>query len=198
MSKNIVILGIGAAVLILGLGIFLYSPKNDTSPLTSMKQTSTNSVEEDITIKKQTKSSSSIKKEKKKAKPQRKIDPSIKAATIDHYHTYLIQVVDENPEDRNIKLEKDPSSYTYIEGKVSGKEFVMRVPKVVLDKPDVKLRITHLETKESKTLDASFLSEAASLEQGSQFRVDIDFDHPDNIQTQTKMPEERSPFPGIR
>jgi hypothetical protein len=204
MNKNFVIIGIGAAALLVVLGLFLFSPKSDISSLQPLEQTSASSASKhlSITIKEHEKMASAIKTTKKKAeskkRPKKKRDPSIKAATIDHYHTYLIELIDKNPEDRDIKLQKEPDTYTYIEGKVSGKEFVMRVPKAVLDKPGVKLKIVDLKTKKSKMIDASFLSEAASLPRGSQFRVDIDFDHPDNIQTDTKLPEEHPAFPGLQ
>ena len=204
MNKNIVLLGLGAIALVLVGALFLFSPQKEhvslTQPLSS--QTSKNRENIDITYQKEnpkTGDNKSSKHQDIKSKPKpKKIDPSIKATTIDHYNTYLIQLIDKNPEDKDLKIENKPGSYVYVEGKVDGKEYVLKVPKAVATRPGIKLKITNLKTKKSIELDASFLSESASLPIGSTYRANIDTHNPNNIQTDIELPEENPAFPTFR
>ena len=205
MNKNIVLLGLGAIAFVLVGGLFLFSPQKEhvlllTQSLSS--QTSTNKENITITYQKENQKSNDDQHSKyhnitSKPRPK-KIDLSIKAATIDHYHTYLIQLIDKNPEDKDLRLENKPDSYVYVEGKVDGKEYVLRVPKAVATRPGIKLKITNLKTKKSVELDASFLSESASLPIGSTYRANIDTRNPNNIQTDIELPEENPAFPTFR
>ena len=201
MDRN-ALLGIVGVVAIGIVGALLFLSPQEKNPVVieqKMQQRQASQEDVDIEIEQQESSSKIVmqKEKRKKSVSKKKRDPSIKAATIDHYHTYLIQLIDENPEDRDIKLEKDPNSYRYVDGKVDGKEFVMRVPKAVVDRPGIKLKITNLKTKEHTIVDASFLSELDSLPRGGSFHVDIDTKNPNNVQTQAELPDEYSPFPSF-
>lgn len=128
----------------------------------------------------------------------KKVDPTIKAATIDHYNSYLIQLIDENPQDRDVHLvDNQPNSYIYVDGKVNGKEYVLKVPRAILNSSGIKLRITNLKTKKVTEIDAAFLSEAAALPSGATFRANIDTKTKDVV-TDVDLPEENPPFPTLR
>ena len=199
MNKNIFFSILVIFALLITGSLFFFTPQQTATQPKSFSNHQTSSVSSNlhITIKKAEKISSdvvvrhssdvSIKNPKEK-------NSSIETATVDHYYRYLIQLIDENPEDQNITLQKDPSTYTYIEGKVEGKQFVLRAPKAVLDRPNIKLKITDLETKKSKIINASFLSEAATLSDRGRFRVNINLETND-IQTKIEEPEEYPPFP---
>jgi len=73
----------------------------------------------------------------------------------------------------------------------------MRVPVAMIDKPGIKLKITDLKTKKTKTINASFLSELDSIPRGGSLRVDLDFNDPKDIRTEAKLPDENPPFPGM-
>jgi hypothetical protein len=125
-----------------------------------------------------------------------KIDPTIKAATIDHYNRYLIQIIDNDLENRKVLSQEDRNDYIYIQGKIDRNQFTLRVPKAVLEKPNIKLKIVNLKTKTSKTFNADFLSEAVSLPKGGSFRVYIDSEGSGNIRTEVRMPSTGTPpFP---
>ena len=198
MNKNLLFGGIALIAVAIVAGLLLWEPEaktpsfGNTAVKEEAKETPQIAIKEKKEQKVRTAASSS-----KPAKPKKKIDPRIKAATIDHYNTYLIQLIDDNPADKDIHITKDPNSYKYVEGKISGKEFVMRVPVAVIDKPGIKLKITDLKTKKTKTIDASFLSELDSIPQGGSLRVDLDFNDPQDIRTEAKLPDENPPFPGM-
>ena len=203
MNKNVTLIIFAvAAIAIVGF-LFLFTPKvsNSSLPINTTLSSSSSSIaitinKTEATLKKTLPSTKQLKHPPKESK-KREIDPTIKAAAVDHYNAYLIQLIDENSKDQNIQPQRDPENYQYIEGKINGKHFVLRAPKAILERPNIKLKITNLKTKESKTLDASFLEEAASLPRGGQFLVNINLEHPDNIQTSIKEPEENPPFPTL-
>ena len=200
MNKN-VLLGAVAALAIVVVGVLLFfSPDSSVQPMESSSKTEQPKTKQNIDViyhEKSQKKSTQIKKQSPK-KAKKKVDPTIKAAAIDHYHKYLIQLIDENPEDKDLKLENKPGTYVYVEGKVDGKEYVLKVPKSVVTRPGIKLKITDLKTKKSTELDASFLSEAASLPIGSTFRANIDTRNPNSVQTDVELPEENPAFPTFR
>ena len=195
MNKNLLLSFLAGGVLVVAVLMF-FSPTNTAmqQPITPQQKAQTSS---QTTIIKIQQNSSAFSQPSKKQQPHQKkiVDPAIKAATIDHYNTYLIQLIDENPKDKDIQLQKDSESYQYIEGTINGKQFVLRAPKAVLDRSNIKLKITELKTKATKIIDASFLNEAAALPKGSQFQVNIDLKHPNDIQTNIKGPENNPPFP---
>jgi hypothetical protein len=199
MNKNVFLTLLTILALFIIAGLFFFIPQQtatQSKPL-SNHQTSSASPISHINIKMEKISShnSAIKQSSSTSTVHSKErNSSIKAATIDHYNQYLIQLIDENPEDQNIMLQKDPSTYMYIEGKVEGKQFVLRTPKAVIDRPNIKLKVTNLKTKKSKVIDASFLSEAATLPDRGRFHIDIDL-KTNSVQTKVEEPEEYPPFP---
>ena len=200
MNKNVFLGAVAALAVVVVGGLLFFSPESSVQPmefLSKMQQPKTKQNVDVVYHEKSQKKSAQTKKQSPK-KAKKKVDPTIKAATIDHYNNYLIQLIDENPEDKDLKLENKPGTYVYIEGKVNGKQYVLKVPKNVLDRPGIKLRITNLKTRNTTEIDASFLSEAASLSVDSTFRANIDTNNPENIQTAVELPEENPPFPTLR
>ncbi len=197
MNKNVLLGAVAALALVLVGGLLFFSPSESVKPIESVSKTQQPKTEQNVDVvyheKKQEGNVQTKKQPLKKAK--KKVDPTIKAATIDHYNNYLIQLIDENPEDKDLKLESKPGTYVYVEGKVDGKEYVLKVPKTVITRPGIKLKITDLKTRKSTELDASFLSEAASLPIGSTFKANIDTQNPSSVQTSIELPEENPPFP---
>jgi len=200
MDKNI-LLGIVMALAIGVVGVlFSFSPKENIQVIKSTSEISQKMKQNnniDVVYHGKSQKSTQIEQHTQK-KSSKKIDPTIKAATIDHYNNYLIQLIDENPEDKDLKLENEPGTYMYIEGKVNGKQYVLKVPKSVLDRPGIKIRVTDLKTKKITEIDASFLSEAVSLPVDSTFKADIDTNNPENVRTTVELPEENPPFPTLR
>lgn len=200
MNKSV----LWGAVIVLTImvgGLLFFSPQENMQfKELSFKEQQLSKVKQNIAIDYHKSSSAKgieVKKETQH-KDEKKVDSSIKAATIDHYNKYLIQLIDKNPKDKDLKLENKPGTYVYVEGKVDGKQYVLRVPKSVITRPGIKLKITDLKTKKSTELDASFLSEAAFLPTGSTFRANIDTQNPNDVQTDIELPEENPPFPTFR
>ena len=198
MNKNVLLGAVAALAVVVVGGLLFFSPEEKIQPtIKSTSKIEEKTEQDNINIiyhEKIQKSSVQIAKQSPKKAPE-KVDPTIKASTIDHYNNYLIQLIDKNPEDRELRLENKSNTYIYVEGKVDGKEYVLKVPKTVITRPGIKLKITDLKTKKSTELDASFLSEAASLPIGSTFKANIDTQHPSSVQTSVKLPEENPPFP---
>ncbi len=196
MDRNLLlgILGI-VAVGVVG-AVMVIAPEEPSTRLEVTKEQSLSSSSDvSIHIQSQSSSSSQTVKRSQKSSKASKPDPSIKAAAVDHYHTYLIQLIDKNPEDRDIQITKDPKSYVYVDGKVDGKDFVMKVPKAIVDRPGIELKITNLKTKKVTTIDASFLAEIDSMPPRGSFRVKLNTQNPEDIQTEMEPPEEYPPFP---
>ena len=199
MNKNTILIAFALGGFLIGIWLLL-SPvssslisKSHHSPSISKQPSNTNrSLHINIQNEDQNKNNTSSNDK------QKKIDPTIKAAAIDHYNTYLIQIIDDNPEDKNITLQKDPKTYTYIRGKIEGKQFTLRLPKAILEKPGIQLKITNLQTKETKLFKADFLAEVASLPEGGNYYLNIDLTGAGNIQTETRLPPTGvSAFPTI-
>ena len=200
MNKNVLLGAVATLAIIVVGGLLFFSPGENIQPIKSTSKMQQTTKQDNVNVvyheKSQKRSTQTKKQPPKKAK--KKIDSTIKAATIDHYNNYLIQLIDKNPEDKDLKLENKPGTYVYVEGKVDGKQYVLKVPKAVVTRPGIKLKITDLKTRKSMELDASFLSEAATLPRGSTFRADIDTQNPNNVQTDIELPEENPPFPTFR
>ena len=198
MNKNVLLGAVAALAVVVVGGLLFFSPEEKIQPtIKSTSKIEEKTEQDNINIvyhEKIQKNSMQTAKQSPQKAPE-KVDPTIKAATVDHYNNYLIQLIDENPEDKNLELEKKPDAYIYVEGKVNGKQYVLKAPRTVIVRPGIKLRITDLKTKKRVELDASFLSEAASLPVGSTFRANIDTQNPSSVQTSIELPEENPPFP---
>ena len=199
MNKNVFLGAVAALAMVVVGWLLFFSPKSSVQPIKSSLKMQQLEREQNVNVVYSEKSQKQNVQTKKQFlnEASKKVEPTIKAATIDHYNNYLIQLIDENPKDRNLKLENKPGTYTYIEGKINGKQYVLKAPKSVLDRPGIKIRITDLKTKKITEIDASFLSEAVSLPKGSTFRANIDTRNPENIQTSVELPEENPPFPTL-
>ena len=174
MNKNLLLIILGAAALAVVGALVLVTPEGDGFVFEKrVSRQEPLSASSDVKIE-QVRHSESAKKAniKKARKEKKKRDPSIKAVALDHYGNYLIQLIDDNPEDRD--LEKEDSSYVVIEGKIDGKQFALKAPKVIIDRPGIKLKITNLKTKESTVLDATPLAEAGALSSKERIKFTID------------------------
>lgn len=198
MNKNILLGIIGvASIAIVGVLVFLSPEKPNSLPKQQSPQQQISQKQIDIHMSPAESKSSDVEKKTKTKKPKQKIDPSIKAATIDHYNKYLLQLIDNRPNNKNITLTKN--DYTFIVGKIDGNQFSLRTPKTILNHPNIKLKITNLETQKSKIIDAAFLSEAATLPKGSTFRMNINFENLDDIKTDINFPSTGlPPFPNTQ
>ena len=194
MSRNFLLGILAAGALIAVVALIYFQPQEKQNFITQQSMKPQKKEQSLQVVYYQTKKEHNI--TKRHTQRKRRIDPTIKASAIDHYHTYLIQLIDKNP--RDIEIENSPDAYVYVEGKISGKDYVMRIPRIIAERADIKLRITNLKTKKTKEMDASFLLEAASLPVGGVLRANIDFNNPDNIETDVKLPEENPPFPTLR
>jgi len=113
-------------------------------------------------------------------------DPTVKYKGVDHYGTYLIELIDTSSQ--SLPSNRDRQDEVLIQGRIDGKQFSMRLPRTILSSPELKLRITNLKSKEQKIIDATFLNELAGLPEGSSYWVSIDLQDPKNIQTKIKLP----------
>ena len=197
MNKNVLLGAVAALAIVIVAELLFFSSKSSLQPMNSSLKMQQLEREQNVNVVYSEKSQKQNVQTKKQflKEASKKVDPTIKAATIDYYNNYLIQLIDENPEDRDLKLENKPGTYTDIEGKVNGKQYVLKVPKI--DRSGIKIRITDLKTKKITEIDASFLSEVVSLPEGSTFRANIDIRNPENIQTSVELPEENPPFPTL-
>ena len=192
MNKNVVFGGIALLSIAIVAGLLLWEPGAKTPSFESgtVKEEATEAPQ--IAIKEKRKQefkivhSSQSKPIQPKPKKKKKIDPTIKNVTVDHYRKYVIQLIDPNPEDKEIKLTNDPSKYIILSGKISGNQFALRVPKEIAYSSNLKLKITDIQTHKTKTIDANFINDLASMQgSNSDLRVDIDFNNPKNIRVKT-------------
>jgi len=201
MNKNIVLIGLGAIALVLVSALFLFSPQKEhislTQPLSS--QTSKNRENIDITYQKENSKigdNKSPKHQKIKSSPKpKKIDSSIKYMGMDHYRRYILKLIDRNLEDRNIRLTSN--NYRLVGGSINGNQFNMKVPKKIIDSPNLELEIIDTKTGQKEKIDASFLQELSNLPQNSSFTVNINLENPQNIQTNVLVPTGNGAFEGI-
>ncbi|MRJ03242.1 MAG: hypothetical protein C6I05_07320 [Epsilonproteobacteria bacterium] len=128
-----------------------------------------------------------VEEERPKKGEEERRDPTIKYRGLDHYSNYLIELIDTNPQDRDVVLKGD--NYRVVTGKINGKQFALKVPKEILSSPDLKLRITDLKTKKKVTIGADFLNELAGLPEEASYSVEIDLNDPENIQTKAYLPD---------
>jgi len=175
MNKNLLLVALGA-VAVAVVGALVFVAPDDSSLIFEETKEQLIAQKNNVAIEFQTQKPKEQKSQQKiqKSVPKKKRDHTIKSVSIDHYRNYLIQLIDDNPEDKDIQLKSDPASYRYIEGKVDGKQFVMKVPKELIDRPGVKLKITNLKTRKTTTMDASFLAELNSISEKGRLKVDID------------------------
>ena len=184
MNKNLLFGSIALIAVAIVAGLLLWEPEAKTPSFgnTTVKEEAKEFPQIAIKEKKEQKVRTAA-SSSKPTKPKKKIDPTIKAANIDHYGRYLIQLIDENPEDKDIRPSQNPKSYKYLEGKINGKQFVLKIPKTIIDSPNLKLRIIDLKTRKHTIINADFINEISSLPKLEQYYVDIDLDRPSDIQT---------------
>jgi len=193
MQRN-VLLGVLIVLAVIVVGLVLKESENVT-PFQEELSSSGESVrkQEDITIayqenlrkSNQLNSTKSMIRHKEK---NRQIDPTIKYVGIDHYGRYIIKLIDTNPEDKDIQLTSNNS--VSLEGRINGKQFSMRVPREIVDSPNLKLKIIDRKTKLTKIIPAVFLSDLAGLSSDEVLFVDIDLSYPESIKVDLKTFEE--------
>jgi len=173
MNKNLLLVALGA-VAVAVVGALVFVAPEDEEFVFDKKASSEESlaISSDVRIERTVRTTPPSKKVTTKKTQKKKRDPSIKAVAIDHYGNYVIQLIDDNPEDRD--LEKQDRSYVLIEGKIDGKQFALKAPRVIIDRPGIKLKVTNLKTKEATVLDATPLAEAGALSPKEQIRFTID------------------------
>ena len=199
MNKNALLILIAIAALITTILVSFY-PYTETNSLnfdhTSVAPSSTDkkSTEIQIKVKNKKETNISINRSKKISKIKEK-DPSVKYIGMDHYRNYIIELIDKNEEDKNIRLTNN--NYRIINGKIDGKQFIIQVPNAILGKPNLKLKITNTKTQESFIIDADFLNEVNGLPKNAAFWVNIDSGNPDKISTQVAIPDGIGAFDGL-
>ncbi len=133
-----------------------------------------------------------IKKKKKKKKIIKKkpIDTTIKAVSIDQGGRYYIELIDPNPEDKDIKPTNDPKHYIPVTGKIDKSFFYLKVPKELVGKPNIKLKIIKRNTHEKKEMPATFIQDLPSIQSGGRLNVLINFKKK-SINTKIHIPKYR-------
>jgi hypothetical protein len=190
MKKNVSLLSIIIVTFFL-LGIILYFPTNKSTVNKNLNHEYLNESQYES---QSTASQSSPKITLKTNSSTASIKNTniIKAATTDRYHTFLIQLISKENKPRSIQN----THLIPIRGKIENKSFILRIPKDVLEGNSLQLRIIDLRTKQSRTLDASFLKEATYLPKEETFQFSIDLKS-GNIQTSIRQPEKNPPFPTL-
>ncbi len=201
MNKNILLSAAAAVSLLVLLFVMFYSPQEEV--LVRKDETAHISPEKkDISITHHS-SSPQIKTQKVAAKkPQRKIrkkrdvNTSIKYVGMDHYKKYVIALVDENPEDKDINVAN--SRYRIVDGEIDKKQFIIKVPEKILDRPNLKLYIKDIKSGKSVNVNADFLNELAGMPKSTIYKVNIDTTDPDNVVTKAIVPSGNGAFVGIK
>ncbi|SMC10177.1 hypothetical protein [Nitratiruptor tergarcus] len=194
MNKSLILFGIAIGSIFLILFIFFYNPSSSVSLDDSQNNFLQNSSSSEPSIKitlhsNKKKEAVDIKREKKKNIVKKKpIDTTIKAISRDHGGKYYIELIDPNPEDKNIKPTSNPQHYIPVTGKIDNSFFYLKVPKELLGKPDIKLRIIKRNTHEIKEIPATFMDDLPSVQNGERLNVTIDFNK-NTINTKVRTPQ---------
>ena len=199
MNKNLLFGSIALVAIAIVAGLLLWEPETKTPSFgdTAVKEEAKEFPQIAIKEKKEQKVRTTA-NSSKPIKQKKKIDTKIKTAGKDHYGRYLIQLIDPNPEDKNIPFSTHPQKFRFLEGKINGKEFVIKIPQAVAYSPNLQLRIIDLKTKKKTTIKADFINDIYNLPKNGILKVDIDFDNPQNTQINTIIPDGPGAFDGIR
>ncbi len=201
MNKNVLLGAVAALALVIVGALLFFSPNESVKPMESASKVQQPKTKQNVDVvyheKSQKKSVHTKKQSLKKAK--KKVNPTIKAAAVDHYHRrYLIQLIDKSQSNEELEKKNKSDIYIYVEGKINGKNYRLKIPRNVVTRPGIKLKVTDLKTKKSTELDASFLAEAETLPKNAIFKANISTYNPKRIQTGVEMLDSVSAFPPVR
>jgi hypothetical protein len=198
MNKNILLILITVGAVIMTALLFL-SPNEEKNTISSEHVSKASSIDKNsiqIRVENEKENNITIQKFKQITKVKKKKDPSIKYIGMDHYRTYIIELIDKNEEDKNIRL--TDNNYRIINGKIDGKQFIIQVPNAILNKSNLKLKFTNVKTQKSFTIDADFLNEVNGLPKNAAFWINIDSNNPGKISTQVAIPDGIGAFDGLQ
>ena len=85
--------------------------------------------------------------------------------------------------------------YYLIEGKIDGSHFILKIPKGIQNIEDLNISIRSNETNRTITIDPTLLSDITTLGPNDRMRMNIDFEHPENIDIAIETKEQILPVP---
>ena len=182
MNRNIVLAVLGGVATTLMIAIFFISPQETNYSFDDASTASSSSVSSTTISIKHIKNSSYTKTRHSKYFPQKKevtqknrknLDPKIKAQTIDHSGTYLLEIIDNSQENKDVKPVYAPEKYYPISGQINGNFYFLQVPKNLVLTEQTKIKITNLKTKKVIEKNADFLSEAMGYDEKNIPKINI-------------------------
>ena len=188
MNKNVFLGAVAALAMVIVAGLLLFSPDSSIQFMESSskmqqpgeldkKQNKVNIIyHEKVRNDLKSRAINNQKSDKKK-----KIDKTVKSATVDINNRYILALIDSS----NIGQERvTKGKKYYIKGKVNGGYFVLDVPENLVYRDNIKLRIIDKKTRNIQEIDATpFLSELPSIDRRDKYFININMDNLKDIQS---------------
>ena len=168
--KILIILVMAAVSILVWLLFSDFDIKSSRSVYTVDKEQKVEKKNNEISIKFDKKSN------EKSIKPTKssslKLDKKVKYYTTDSSGRYEIYIVDNNPENLDIRVKEH--NFYLIKGSIDGKSFfVLKIPKETINS-EIDFFIVDRHSGKKVTLDTNFLMDLPSLERGSTLKIEID------------------------
>jgi len=188
--KDKILLILGGVGTLVFIGLVFYSPSSSQSYFTQFGEYKTYSSATQIEYEKETSISSSSRKITLKnisKEVKKKMDPTIRVVTFDRYKTFMLQLIDPGAKEsiKNLSY-KD---YYAVEGKIDNKPFYLKVPKEIVEKDNVVLKIINLKNGEKIEITPSFLKDLPSIDNEGRLIVNLSTKEPNSFDTDIRYPD---------